>query len=313
MAVAKARQRALHVVVTCAHRKTRPVPPSLRLGDLARRGRRLTADEWVARLEGDETPAVAARVLYAGEHWDVARRIDGHQRDGRIATVWVASAGYGLIPVDAEVRPYSATFSSGHRDSVPGGPSGAAEWWRTLAAWPGPAKAPRTLRDLASRQRGARVLVVLSPPYLAAAREDIAAAASAAADGAVSIVSAGSRSLGDLQELLLPADARLQAALGGTRQSLNARIAAHLVDSGADTHEAMREHLGSLLRRQPPVPVFDRRRMTEAEVRGFIRGRLRGDPSATHSRLLRELRTSGRACEQVRFAALFAEEMDGGR
>ena len=303
----------MHVVVTCAHRKTRPVPPSLQLGDLARRSRRFSADKWVARLEGAETPTVPARLLYAGEHWDVARGIEGSERDGSRASVWVSSAGYGLIPIDAEVRPYSATFSSGHQDSVPGGRAGAADWWAALAAWPGPAKAPRTLRDLAARQRGARFLVVLSPPYLSAARADIAAAASAAPDGAVSIISAGSRSLGELQDLLLPADARLQAALGGTRQSLNARIAAHLVESGADTHEGMRDHLASLLRRQPPVPVFDRLPLTDAEVRGFIRARLRGDGSATHSRLLRELRVSGRACEQGRFAALFAEEKGAGR
>ena len=53
--------------------------------------------------------------------------------------------------------------------------------------------------------------------------------------------------------------------------------------------------------------------MADQEVRAFVRDRLADDPQATHTRLLRELRDSGRACEQQRFAGLFRAEQAVGR
>lgn len=52
----------------------------------------------------------------------------------------------------------------------------------------------------------------------------------------------------------------------------------------------------------------DRRRLTDEEVRLFIRERRTAEPSARHTRLLKQLRESGAACEQSRFRALFLEE-----
>jgi hypothetical protein len=52
----------------------------------------------------------------------------------------------------------------------------------------------------------------------------------------------------------------------------------------------------------------ERRRLTDEEVRLFIRERRTAEPSARHTRLLKLLRESGSACEQSRFRALFIEE-----
>ena len=53
--------------------------------------------------------------------------------------------------------------------------------------------------------------------------------------------------------------------------------------------------------------AYDRKPLTDEEVKRFIRGKLRANPKARHSPLLRSLRESGQACEQKRFKNLFLE------
>lgn len=303
------RTSRMHVVVTCSHRKTLPVPAGLRL-------RRVTATQaatrvrnWITRLLSDPAATMPASSLYAGAHWDIARRLPRHATPSTNIAMWVCSAGYGLIPTDAPIRPYSATFAAAHLDSVPGGRPAAADWWAALSEWSGPARGPRSLADLAAKDPTGRLLLVLSAPYLAACRADVLAAADAVADASqLSIISAGTKTDADLAEFLLPVDARLEHALGGTRQSLNVRVAEHLLASGVSEHAAMRDRLTRLLADQPPPRRFTRLPMTDEEIREFVRGRLDEGP-VTHTRLLRELRDSGRACEQHRFAELFRTEV----
>ena len=52
----------------------------------------------------------------------------------------------------------------------------------------------------------------------------------------------------------------------------------------------------------------ERRRLTDEEVRLFIRERRQAEPGAKHTRLLRLFRENGHACEQRRFRTLFLEE-----
>jgi hypothetical protein len=304
----------VHVVVTCTQRKRRPIPAALHL-------RRIPAVEpvgrcwmWRERLIARGGPeAVSAVDLYGGEHWQVARSLPVHGAEGgQKVVLWVSSAGYGLIPADAPLRAYAATFSSAQADSVlrPGAPvSDLSVWWRELSAWEGPAPGtPRTITSLARSDPSASVLVAVSPPYLRACGRDIADAAAEAGER-VAVVCAGGTPAGPLAEVALPGDARLQAALGGTRGSLNVRIAGHLLatHSGPFTRPALAATLADLLERQPPLPRYERQELDDAAVVHFITAELDGlngsAPGAT--RLLRRLRDSGYACEQRRFASLY--------
>jgi hypothetical protein len=296
------------VVVTCTRRKRRPTPRELCLRHITgvRIPTRLRA--WTERLASTPTPTDTAADLYAGEHWEVARRLPDASAGSNV-DLWVCSAGYGLIPSTAAIRPYSATFSPGSPDSVPGGAEGAAAWWNALCTWKGPADGPRSIASLLAEDPEARILLCLSASYLRACADDIAEAVQEApTSGRLSIISAGTKAHPDLDEWILPADARLQAALGGTRQALNVRVAEHLLAKGVIDHEEMKETLAKLLVDQPPLPRYDRRPASDAEIRTFIRAAVRTDASATHTRLLRQFRDEGRACEQSRFASLFRAE-----
>lgn len=304
----------IYVIVTCTNRKTAAIPPRLRLGDIHRRTTAGIANAWIARLSGPAgTQPLAAEDLYAGEHWMIARRLPGLSVKCA-ARLWVCSAGYGLIPAAAQVRPYSAAFS-GQQDCVPNGTSGARDWWQALTGWAGPAPGqPRSIRELAASDPSASFLLALSAAYVDACRDDITAAATQLPDpDRLMVISAGARNTGPLADLIVPADARLQAATGGTRQALNARIAALLLAAGITSRAQATCYLAELLAAQPPVPRYERKQLSDNEVAEMIARRLAQVPGMSASRMLRELRDAGYACEQQRFAGLHRQVAGAAR
>lgn len=300
------RGRRLHIVVTCANRKRVPVPMALHLRRT--RGARPTqrAARWIERIAATRTEAISAGDLYAGEHWDVARSLPAAAHGFVSPKLWVASAGWGLIVADARIYPYSATFSPHHPDSVATTAAGNEAWWDALATWEGPTSGvARSLTALVASHPRDRVLLVLSQAYLAACHADLRGALERAYDGQVSVIAAGATATPDLVDVMMPADARLQHHVGGTRGGLNVRIARSVLTAGLSDHRAMSEHLRDQLAVSPTLIAYDRQRLNDAEVLAFIRSHLAVDRDASHSRLLRALRDEGKACEQSRFAELF--------
>jgi hypothetical protein len=301
----RGRPATVHVIVTCANRKNRPIPAELQLGNVGGRSFAERARRWIARLaKGTLAPHAVAADLYAGEHWSVARRFPELGLSGETVRLWACSAGYGLIPATAPVMPYHATLTPGQADSVPGD---SAAWWSELSQWTGPEPSlTRSIKALVAEDAGAVFLLVLSRNYLNACGPDVAAARAYIGEaGQLMIVSAGTRPQGDLADLMIPADARLQARFGGTRRALNARIGGHLLSTGIRNAAEATEHMKRLLAEQPPVPRYDRLKQSDREILDRIAERLGREPGASANRLLREFRDAGIACEQHRFSRLF--------
>lgn len=296
--------RAIHVIVTCASRKTRAVPRHLRLAQVPGANADQRARTWIGRLGREQFHAsISARDLYAGEHWTIARSLTAQGRAQEKVHLWACSAGYGLVPASAPLHPYAATFAPGHADSVPGDP---ARWWHALGGWQGPQPGePRTIQALARAFPGGLFLLMLSPPYLRACQDDIRSAViKFSGPDNFLLISAGTRYPGNLRDIFLPADARLQSCLGGTRQALNVRVGLRLLKEGIRSHAEATRYLSTLLQQQPPVTRYDRKKLSDEEVIALIRDGLARSPNASASRLLREFRDSGYACEQRRFGDL---------
>ena len=313
--------RTVHIIANCTDRKRLPVPAELRLravrpGTPSDRGTR-----WWNRLRDHQSPVVQATDLYVGDHWAVTKTLPEIARaSGLRPSLWVASAGYGLVPSNAPLRSYSATFAAGHADSVSLSRNGASgseftrEWWAHLSGIPGPLRGlPRTVTDIVRDDPRACVLVVASPDYVSAMEDDLLAAAreSKQPDGLLIISGRGRFAAGPLGTHLIPSEARLQLRLGGARLSLHARVARRILEEAPEwklSAEILQARYRRIVARSPDLPHLVRQKMTDEEVQRFIRAQIRKSPAASCTPLLRLLRDSGRACEQSRFKALFNQE-----
>jgi hypothetical protein len=318
------REKIVNVLVTCTKTKTRPVPKALRFGSVTGRSVEMRAKNWIQRLATHEAEAISAEDLYAGDQWQIAKSLPsvGEARGLRVQ-LWVSSAGYGLIPATANLRPYSATYSSTHPDFVfrridNHGLAMLPVWWEQLMNWEGPCPGePRSLADLARAFPQCPLLIVASTVYLNAMRRDVELALKRlATPELLTIVSGGTEELGIVSKQLLPCDARLQQLLGGARMSLNVRVAKRILGGREPwpfRHSKLVNSFRRLLAKQPAIKTYDRVPMTDSEVERFIRRQLTKNSMLRHSPMLRLLRDSGFACEQKRFRAMYERVQENRR
>jgi hypothetical protein len=314
--------QTVHVVATCTDRKTRGPHPGARARDLPVGPLAARFAAWREALATTAQDCIPAERLYAGDHWQVVRGLPSDAPASVTVRVWVCSAGYGLIALDTPVRPYAATFSTGHPDTVAprGGEFLATDWWNALSEWRPAGTTVRSLTELAAQaQSGSEsILAALSEPYVAAVQRDLAAAADLLNDRLL-ILSVGARAdrlrrgSGEAARLaphLLATTGALKEVVGGAMQSLNARLARQAVrvaDEWAGDPGCLRALFEEWSHQAPPRMPFDRTRSDDVALREYVNAALREDPSLTYTSLLRTLRASGRACEQARFRALFRE------
>ncbi|GAB6062554.1 hypothetical protein [Deferrisoma palaeochoriense] len=302
----------VHLIVSCTDRKRKPVPAELRLREIPDGPPEDRADLWWAAVEGHPEPPVPVEVLYAGDHFAVAQSCRPLLAGGR---VWVASAGYGLIPEGVCLKPYAATFTPGHEDSV-AGPRHAAvsvnrRWWRALAAKPKPwgSEEPASIDELAASDPDAVILFAGGGVYADALAEDLLATRGALRHPEqLLLVSAGATVNGELSENVVPLDARFQSVVGGARVSLNVRAARYILKRAAGEAlraSEVRQEFEKRLQALPALERADRAPMTDDEVVAFVMEAFRRQGVRSRTVLLRELRASGRSCEQKRFAGLY--------
>lgn len=306
-------QPVLHVVVSCKSRKTISVPTETSASALRATSLDDRLREWIGAIDNASCERTAAGRLYAGDHWKVVLKIPTATRGKLDVRLWVASAGYGLVRIDSPLAPYSATFIRSHRESVvPRNASfDARQWWDGLANWQPHAGMPRRLRDIAAAMTSADyMLLALSEPYAWALEDDIAAAGELA-NGRIGLISVGrsESSIDSLSGIALKAESRLKREVGGAMQGINARIAHRVVESHAEWFprtDRLDAVIASWTRELAPLERFNRARMSDEELKDFIRSD-RASHAPAKSGALRRLRDSGLACEQARFGRLFVE------
>jgi len=300
-------------------RKKGDIPQALRFRRYARssNGSR-PIDAWRRALQTHDVDTVPAAGLYAGAFWSVVGELPAIARGrGIAASLLIASAGYGLVSSEAELKPYSATFSPGPDSVVADPPNsdsrarGFKNWWQQLSLWKGPRghQGPRSLEQIANQRPGTSILVIASPVYVRAIADDLLGAAQALRHPeSLVIVSSVVGFPDELAEHLVPSVARLQSRLGGTLGSLHARTARHLLKEASlplDAH-VLRATFERIASRAKPLKANSREHRSDSQVRAFIRSQLK-DGSRSCTALLRLYRDSGFRCEQKRFRNLFAE------
>ncbi|MDB4962523.1 MAG: hypothetical protein JWP01_2522 [Myxococcales bacterium] len=237
---------------------------------------------------------------------------------GWMPNLWISSAGYGVVSSTEKLVPYAATFAVGHADSVTrAAPDDATmmDWWRCATS--GRGALGKSICSIATSDPGSTILVLASPMYLRAMARDLAESmALFRRRGALFIISSKvPASEPALEACWLPSRATLQATLGGGLVSLHARAARHLLGAvrPGDFVKENRSIMSKELEGdgQAPKKRAAGSGMSDAEVIAFIRTHLSANPKASHTALLRQLRESGKACEQSRFRELFRQQKPG--
>ena len=283
-------RQKLTIIVTCTDRKSATAADELMVRHLPKGEVRLRAQVWRQALSR-ATDRRALIDLYSGETWTQVRTLAlsakalGYEPD-----MFVASAGLGLQSASMAAPAYSATFSTGHADSVGSSVLEAQEWWNELPhaeITPG-GRAIWVLSEAYSRVVSRQLLAVTAPSDL--------------------LVFGGSGEVSE--EVRVPSDRSLRRALGGTVTSLNVRSAVQWLRlSGGDDPfaSAAWQSWRAWKQEKRHLEVFDRRPVSDSAVLDFISELRARQPSISKTNALRALREAGLACEQRRFSTLFQQ------
>lgn len=298
------RRSRIVLVAACSQRKRAMTAEELRLSSIEAPADE-RAQEWRHRLAHVPAPRVAANEIYAGDHWRAV--LEAYQLAGKYSTraeLWVISAGYGLIASTTRIKSYSATFAASAPDSVWRGPEDGDRrtrlqyWWRNLGH-------EASLEELLPSGGGA-LLIAAGAGYLAAIDGDIERLSTVApSNGIVSVISAGTRGEGSL----LPLSGALRSVVGGTDSALNARTLRLLAATAEEhhfRHSNMRAMLDRIARSATPTIRRSGSAATDGTIAKAIQSLRRQQPGISRTQALREVRSSGTACEQSRFAAIWA-------
>jgi hypothetical protein len=304
-AAGRAREQApIVVLAACSDRKSVRIDHALRLREVHDASVEARVEAWRARLRDPSTPAITARELYAGDHWQaVLRGVSALESLGRVDH-WVVSAGQGLISASKAIPAYSATFASRQADSVWRGrkdgsrPDVLRTWWRGISR-------DKTLLALA-RSTSTPLLLVAGSDYLDALADEIEDVVTELGEERLITFSAGSGHPTALQY-----DASYGGALGGTNAALNARafelVAASAKSVGELSRAAATAALDTRRSAAPPLARPARAPATDDAVLALVAALRRDYPGVSRTAALRAVRGSGVACSQERFAQLFAQ------
>lgn len=311
----------INILVTCSKRKRYPVPSGLQLRNHPRSSVETGLASWMRALKQTRVDAHPARDLYSGDHWSVAKSLEGVAAEvGHRVQLWVCSAGYGLVGIEEPIKPYAATFAletgSGASDCVGSHLHSIARataqqrWWRGLAQRTSrPRGQPASISELARCNPSAPLIVALSTSYFNALQLDLAAARKELSrPGLLTILTGNSHLRRDLESNIVVLDASLCSLVGGTLTSLNVRVLRLLLANLSHPRvsvKALRTLLGTLRTNRKDLIRAQGTAQTDEEVRAFINSLYRERVRQSYTAALRKLRASGRACEQSRFRRLF--------
>jgi hypothetical protein len=174
----------------------------------------------------------------------------------------------------------------------------------------------RSLEDVAKGSPSAFFLVVAGPAYLSAMEGDLERALAAMENRSrMILVSSPARNGSTVFERnLVPSTSKLQAYVGGGLTSLHARVAARILRE-ANRYpldaDVLRLRYRRLLKTLPEPRRAERARLSDGDVRRFIKDQVKKGQLSSHTAILRELRSRHLACEQARFRELYREVVGG--
>ena len=302
------------VIVPCTDRKKITPKLDLSFRSLGKQKVSDLAQEWMRRFDG--VPRVIARELYCGEGW--TRAISAYEKARELAantTLFVISAGMGLINAETMIPSYSATFAAKGEDQISNHILGHAsksasmnrEWWHAI----------NSMNDCYENNLNAimdhdLVFMAVGAAYYRVMSDEIDILGSRLGKDRLYIIAVGLSNQSDDSPYILPIDMSFEVLVPGARASINQRALDWLFHNVLPYEMVKRgllvERINTLM-----APVRGRRiqrkvlKASDDVVTDWIRVRLAPDSSQT--KLLREFRRE-HSCEQSRFRRIFLSVRD---
>lgn len=251
---------------------------------------------WSAGVARSEAPTRPVVGLYKGAYWSAVLSLVGELG----AELRVISAGFGLVGGRTELPAYSATFASGHADSVPGAGSmtGRRDWWSLLGG-------PQQLVESMRRADG-ETIVVLPGRYLGVVASDLL---NCTPEKCWVLGMSCPKALQDhLGPCWIQLDARMVRPLKTNVSALVPAAALHIsrAMTGAWSTRTVGERIAGLIEDDAKPLYPTRRRQSPEQVSSWLMTVLAGDdPPSSANAALRRFRGEGLAFEQKRFHRLF--------
>jgi hypothetical protein len=292
------------VIAPCSSRKTLESPKQARAVSMPISSQTTLETAWVARLKTFER-VVAAQDLYSGRGAALARRA-AHKAS---ASLYIVSAGLGLVAGSERVPAYGMTVARRGDDSIPIRVTGRFDpsaWWSAVCSGP----ISTTLERVLTQSQGRVTLLALTKPYAAMVGCSLAALPEElVADLRIFGWRLQDNLPASLHRSVMNYDARLEAALPGTRNDFAQRAMAHFVEvvlpmGGADSETHRRQIEVALAGLVAPERVA-RPRASDNEILDWLGQAAQAGGGV--GRLLRRIRDQGIACEQSRFARLHGQ------
>jgi hypothetical protein len=298
------------VFTNCSQRKRIAPEAPLRAATLHSGDVMSVAADWMERVSsaGVTQPA---EDLYSGRNFTLSRTA----ANGTASSLYIVSAGLGLVRSSDRVPAYSLTVARSSADNVLAhleqSAATAADWWDAL----GKAGGGKSIRRVVARLRPAPVLIALPASYIAMIAHDLAGLSDS--DRLRLRIFTGSNKAHipeDLRSAVMPYDDRLDghdSPVPGTRSDFAARalwdfctsVLSTSPDAAATRHAKMIKDRLATWRRPTSVA---RQRGTDEELVALIKDNWEVARGRT-TVLLRILRDDlGIACEQGRLSRLAA-------
>ena len=301
----------LSVITNCTNRKLVAPAPRLQASKLGRGSQEKLARNWSKRIQTTK-PVVRAGDLYGGRAF---REAENAAKSGG-GSLWIVSAGLGLVSANTHVPSYGLTISPGSPDSLSDLVSGdhfcPQTWWKTVNRY----KRPGSICKLVREHPSERFLLAISSRYLTLITDDLLTLRSSELNRIRLVGPPLSTPMPDeLRQVLMPYDDRLESrrlGISGTRGDFAQRAARHFAteiwcknpEAKSEEHaSAVLQILSTVQSRTIPTRV----KKTDLQIRALIRKHWQ-QLDGRSGKMLRFFRDGLLiACEQKRFSNLFNE------
>ena len=321
----------LHLIVTCVAQKKSSrlvsiLDPQINNGTVEE-----VFEQWQKLLNSSKIPKEKAESLYKGSLWNSYMKLWGLIRS-RVehSELWIISAGYGLINGSKKIIPYDVTFQDSKFEtpsifkkinkinSINKSPKQDVlkKWW-SLHTFHREDSEIKSLSDLLIKSpKEDYFLFVLGKDYLEAISEDLLFGLDKRKFiEHIAVVSnnVNAPTPKKIKRNWLFANNKFINLPGTQSTTINSDIAIKLMmnlfKSGGLKNWSISEfnnYLMNLSSKLPNLKKYDREKKTDSEIKKFILSRIKKEHISC-SKLHREYRISGMACEQKRFGQLYKE------